>query len=75
MRVNYASHGKALSSTLFDYECSTTIVGMATTEYGADSLNNSGVQNQNRGSRKNIAIGKQTERAVSLVTQHRLNQT
>ena len=47
----------------------------ATAEYGADSLNNSGVQSQNRGSRKNIAMGKQTERAVSLVTQHRLNQT
>ena len=31
--------------------------------------------NMHRGSQRNIQIGKQTERAVSLVTQHRLNQT
>ena len=38
-------------------------------EYGDNGVS------QHRGSRKNIQLGKQSERAVSLVTQHRLNQT
>lgn len=51
-------------------------LGIAINEYGAESLNQSGIQNQNnRSSRKNIGLGKNTDRAVSLVTQHRLNQT
>lgn len=40
----------------------------------ADASNTSGgAGNMHRGSQRNIQIGKQTERAVSLVTQHRLN--
>ena len=69
--MNYNSQGKYGKTLDVGNIAMVMLLPGITNEY-ADNV---GPTQPNRGSRKNIQLGKQTERAVSLVTQHRLNQT
>ena len=62
LNFQHLSHNSQFVSTLI-------WLGMQPNEYGGSAQDgNQSAQQHHRGSRKNISLGKQTERAVSLVT-------